>query len=175
MKLRWGLVFVAVALALTAVAYADRWSLVKRQIDRTFPEIPKITTAELAALLADRRAPKPLLLDVRTQPEFAVSHLAGAQHVEPKTDPAKVRLPEDKGAPIITYCSVGYRSAEFARSLRASGYTNVRNLEGSIFEWANEGRPLAPAGTSTQKVHPYSRFWSGLVKKERRAVIPAAK
>jgi hypothetical protein len=86
-----------------------------------------------------------------------------------------VPLPTRKDAAIITYCSVGYRSAEFARSLRAAGYTNIRNLEGSIFQWANEGRPLAPAGTSAQKVHPYSRFWSGLVKKERRADLSAIK
>jgi rhodanese-related sulfurtransferase len=174
-KIRWGIAFGVTALALTAVVYADRWDLIKRQIDRSFPEVPKITTAELAALMADSHALKPLLLDVRTQPEFAISHLAGAQHVEPKSDPATLKLPERKDTPIITYCSVGYRSAEFARSLRGAGYTNVRNLEGSIFQWANEGRPLDPNGTSKQKVHPYSRFWSGLVKKERRAEIPAAK
>ena len=42
----------------------------------------------------------------------------------------------------MTYCAVGYRSAEMATQLRAAGFTNVRNLEGSIFQWANEHRPL---------------------------------
>jgi rhodanese-related sulfurtransferase len=174
MKLRWFLVFVAAALALTAVVYADRWDLVKRQIDRKFPTVPKISTSELAALLNDPGAKKPVLFDVRTEAEFKISHLAGARRAEPKSDPSD--LPRQKETPIVTYCSVGYRSAEVAERLRVAGYTNVRNLEGSIFQWANEGRPLVRgAGEPTDKVHPYSATWGTLLKKEHRANLPAAK
>ena len=176
MKLRWGLAFVGATVARAAVVYADRWDFVKRQIDRKFPDVPKITTGELAALLAEAGAQQPVLLDVRTEPEFKVSQLVGARRVEPKSDPATSDLPRSKETPIVTYCSVGYRSAEFAQQLRAAGYTNVRNLEGSIFQWANEGRPLVNGrGDSTKEVHPFNAVWGTLLKKEHRAETPGAK
>jgi rhodanese-related sulfurtransferase len=153
-----------------------RWKIVNAEISRKFGEVPTITTAELARLLTEPGAtPRPLLLDVRTRAEFKISHLAGARRVEPKSDPAALQLPAEKGTPIVTYCSVGYRSAEFARALRNAGFKNVRNLSGSIFQWANEDRPLvSDGGTVAQTVHPYSFFWGGLLKKERRANVPSA-
>lgn len=162
-------------LATSVLADDPRWSIVQRQIDQKFPHVAKITTRELAALLADRRAEQPFLLDVRTQAEFEVSHLQGAHHVEPESDLTDVMLPARKSAPIVTYCAVGYRSAGFAEKLQTAGFTNVRNLDGSIFRWANENRPLVHDGKSAQTVHPYNAFWGGLVKKERRAAVPSIK
>jgi rhodanese-related sulfurtransferase len=37
-----------------------------------------------------------------------------------------------KDVPVVTYCAVGYRSAEFTTRLRAAGFTHLQNLEGSI-------------------------------------------
>jgi hypothetical protein len=39
----------------------------------------------------------------------------------------------------------------------------VLNLEGSIFQWANEGRPLFRSDIQVTKVHPFSRRWKGLL------------
>ncbi len=172
---RKALVICAALLAIAATAYAGRWEILKRQIGAKFPDVPNITTAELAALLADKHAEKPLLLDVRIRAEFEVSHLAEARHVEPDSEPAQVKLPVSKQAPIVTYCAVGYRSAAFAKKLRATGFTNVRNLEGSIFQWANEDRPLVKDGKPAQTVHPYDSFWGSLLKTEKREKISAAK
>ncbi len=132
------------------------WPAIKARIAKEFPNVKPIGTAELT-----KAEPKPVLLDVRTAAEFDVSHLAGAKRVEP--DAATVALP--KNTPIVTYCSVGYRSAKFAQRLQEAGFTNVRNLEGSIFQWANEGRPVEP-GT---KVHPYNKKWGVLLDPARRA------
>ena len=134
------------------------WRVVKARIAKEFPNVKSISTAELA-----KAEPKPVLLDVRTAAEFDVSHLSGARHVDPDAAASKVALP--KNAPIVTYCAVGYRSAKFAQRLQEAGFTNVRNLEGSIFQWANEGRPVEP-GT---KVHPYNKKWGVLLDAERRA------
>jgi hypothetical protein len=41
---------------------------------------------------------------------------------------------------------------------------NVMNLEGSIFQWANEGREVVRGDTSVREVHPYGRRWAGLLK-----------
>jgi 3-mercaptopyruvate sulfurtransferase SseA len=81
-------------------------------------------------------------------------------------------LPEAaKDVPVVTYCAVGYRSAEFATRLRAAGFTHVQNLEGSIFQWANEHRPLVRDGTSASRVHPYSKSWGRLLADDARAPL----
>lgn len=144
------------------------WKLIDAKIHGEFPDVPRLTTADLAALLEKDGAAKPVLLDVRTKAEFDVSHLSGAIRVEPTSDSHKLSLPKNR--PIITYCSVGYRSAAMAKKLRDTGYSNVANLEGSIFRWANEKRLLVHNdGRPTDKVHPYNALWGMLVEPKHRA------
>ena len=59
----------------------------------------------------------------------------------------------------MVYSSVGYRGARVETWLKRQGYTNVENLEGGIFRWANEGRPVFRQGAPTQEVHPYQPRW----------------
>jgi rhodanese-related sulfurtransferase len=153
-------------------AHAFGWALVNAKIRREFPHVQRITTAELAQWLHDRSRPAPLLLDVRTSAEFDVSHLAGAKHIEPGASPSAVRAAKDQ--PIVTYCSVGYRSGAFARKLMEAGHTNVANLEGSIFRWANEGRPIVSGARMAEKVHPYNGTWGLLLEQQYRADVPPA-
>ena len=160
-------VIVVLMTTMPVFAQGIGWGIVNAKIRREFPDVPRMQTSELADILNKPNDPKPLLLDVRTKAEFAVSHLAGATRVEPGADISKLALPEDK--PIVTYCSVGYRSAAMAKKLRAAGYPHVSNLEGSIFRWANENRPLVHAGQPTDKVHPYNGLWGTLVEKAHRA------
>jgi len=44
-----------------------------------------------------------------------------------------------------------------AQPLRAAGCVRVQNLEGSIFQWANEHRPVHETASVT-RVHPYNAF-----------------
>ena len=113
-----------------------------------------------------------MLLDVREPAEFAVSHLADARQVDPRADPARLDLPKNR--PIVTYCSVGYRSAEFAERMRQAGFDDVRNLEGSIFQWAEEDRPVVRDGRPVKQVHPYNKTWGLLLKPTARADVPPA-
>jgi len=39
---------------------------------------------------------------------------------------------------IVVYCHVGIRSASAVRLLRQAGFSNVRNLQGGIDEWARQ-------------------------------------
>jgi rhodanese-related sulfurtransferase len=153
-------------------AHAIGWALVNARIRSEFPQVRRISTAELAQWLSDSSRPAPLLLDVRTRAEYAVSHLQGARHVEPGAPAAVIN--EGKDRPIVTYCSVGYRSGAFAKKLSDAGFTNVVNLEGSIFRWANEGRPVFRGSRKVNEVHPYNRTWGMLLKKARRADVPPA-
>ena len=166
--------FLALALlfAFAARSYGFGWSLVNAKIRSEFPNVRRITTAELAAWLNDRKRPAPVLLDVRTRAEFDVSHLEGAEHVEPAAVASAIRHPKDRA--IVTYCSVGYRSGGFAKKLIDAGFTQVVNLEGSIFRWANEGRPVVRDGRRVDQVHPYNGTWGLLLKKQYRADVPPA-
>jgi len=139
----------------------------KQEIRARFPTVQGISTAELAAWLEASTAAPPLLLDVRTPAEFAVSHLPGAL-----PSPALDRALELIGArpnsgSVVLYCSVGYRSADLAAQLQGQGLTNLYNLEGSIFQWANEGRPIFRGSTPVGVVHPFDEDWGRFLDRER--------
>lgn len=132
---------------------------IKAMVRRSFPDVTSMTTAELAASV-ERGAPL-VLLDVRTAEEYRVSHLAGAIRVDPGAPVLDLEL--DPAAEVVAYCSVGWRSARLARRLAAAG-VRVVNLEGSIFEWVAQGRPVVDdRGLPVRAVHPFSRSWAWLV------------
>ena len=165
------LIIAAVILGLGAwvlAAPAD-FAAMKREVRDRFPDVRQLSTADLAAWLADPQRPPPVLLDARTEKEFAVSHLRGARRVEPsaKADALLRELPPDR--PVVVYCAVGYRSSAVAERLQKAGVRTVFNLEGSIFQWANEGRPLEADGHPADKVHPYNGRYGKWLAPDRRA------
>lgn len=174
-RVRTVLLLALLALCLVAVASARwlGWQILNAMIQRRFPVVARIRTPELAAWLGDHDRISPWLLDVREPIEYQISHLADAQQIEPGSEPVGLHLPKDY--PIVTYCSVGYRSAAYAQKLRQAGFTNVRNLEGSIFRWANNNLPLVGAGNrSTAQVHPFNKIWGLLLRPDHRAPVPPA-
>jgi rhodanese-related sulfurtransferase len=140
-----------------------QWSAVNRMIAADFPDVSTLTTDSLAARLADSTRPRPLLLDARSPEEYDVSHLPGARRVDPTADSLPHLDTLSRERPIVVYCSVGYRSARVAARLQEQGFTDVRNLEGSIFRWANEGRPVVRNGPPVDAVHPYNATWGTLL------------
>ncbi len=138
-------------------------------ISARYPEVPWVSPEELEDLIEKE---SPTLLDVRTQAEFEVSHIPGAFRVEPEGSirdlPGDVPLQE----PVVVYCSVGYRSADWADRLHRARGIRARNLSGGIFEWANTGRPMEDGeGHRTPKVHPYDQVWGQWVREEVRAEL----
>jgi len=140
------------------------WSLVKRWINQQFPDVPSLSTEQLAHWLVNEQ-PSPIVVDVRDEAEYAVSHLPGARHL-PTVD-AIQQADISPDSTLVLYCSVGYRSARLADKLQAAGYPHVFNLEGSVFEWYNQGHPLVADQQPVQQVHPYNRLW-GLLLRGRR-------
>lgn len=148
----------------------DHW---KATVRARYPSVPQLSTTNLASLLAtsstNTQATNVVLLDVRSRKEFDYSHIPGARHIEPDAKPADVeRALGEHAGPVVVYCAVGWRSSGLAQRLIEAGRTNVQNLEGSIFAWANEGRPLESKGKPTDKVHPYNRTFGRLLNPERR-------
>jgi len=138
------------------------WKLIKAWVSRSFPNAPAMTTQELADLIEDGDDFSPIVIDARKNEEFEVSHLPNAHHAR---DVAAVqRLGISPNQPIVVYCSIGYRSGRLVEQLREAGFSEAKNLAGSIFQWANEGRPLVQQGEAVEEVHPYNKTWGLLLE-----------
>ena len=133
-------------------------------VRRRFPNVSHLSPASLAAWLRDAQRPAPQLVDARSEKEFAVSHLPGARRIGPESTASAALSALDPKRPIILYCSAGYRGATLARRLQNAGRGDVWNLEGGIFAWANAQLPVDRDGHPAQRVHPYSRIFSRLLR-----------
>jgi rhodanese-related sulfurtransferase len=148
---------------------AQTWQSIREAIRKKFPTVKQLSTDELARWLSDTNRPPPLLVDTRSRDEFAVSHLQQARHLDSIKSVREAA--RSNARPVVIYCSVGYRSSAFAEKLQRAGFSNVFNLEGSIFAWANEGKPVyrGQQKLDPAKVHLFDKKWSALLKPELRA------
>ena len=94
-------------------------------------------TAQEAKELMDREEGY-VILDVRTEEEYAQGHIPGAilipdYEIETK---AEVIL-TDKDQMILVYCRSGRRSKNAAQALLELGYTDIREF-GGIIDWPYE-------------------------------------
>ena len=139
------------------------WTSVDDKIDKEFPNIDFISSDELFGLY-NSTTELPVIIDVRELDDYQVSHLNSALNIQTGAEVAN-QVP-DKEAAIIVYCSVGYRSSGVAADLESLGYTNVRNLRHSLFEWANVGKPMVNSEGNTTMAHPYNKAWGNLLDSE---------
>jgi rhodanese-related sulfurtransferase len=140
-----------------------KWDNVKKNIRKKFPTVKHISTGELHEWLNNQESFKLLILDRREPEEYAVSHLPGAVLVANEEEAFEIIANERKERSIVIYCSVGYRSSELAEKLQEKGFTEVYNLEGSMFKWANEGRELYRGDQLVNTVHPFNSKWKQLL------------
>ncbi len=101
-----------------------------------------------------------LYLDARELAEYKVSKIEDAQWVG-YNDFNLTRVENiDKDQPIIVYCSIGYRSEKVTEQLKANGFTNVTNMLGGLFEWANYSKPVVDSTNNiTRKIHGFDKDW----------------
>jgi rhodanese-related sulfurtransferase len=103
---------------------------------------------------------KMIILDAREREEFKVSHIENAIWIGfDEFDTNRIDSISTKEK-VVVYCSVGYRSSLIVKKMLDLGYSDVKNLYGGIFKWANEHRKLVNESTNTIKIHGYSRFWA---------------
>ena len=89
--------------------------------------------------IEDLKAKGTVILDVRTDDEFEVHHIDGAQHIP--VDALRGRMGElPKDQPIVAYCATGLRSYVACRMLKLAGF-DVKNLSGG---WATYGPTVEP-------------------------------
>jgi rhodanese-related sulfurtransferase len=85
-----------------------------------------------------------ILLDVRTDQEFAEGHMKGAVQIDYSKPDFKNKIAElDKETPVYVYCRSGARSGGAAKIMKDMGFKEVYNLEGGILAWQRAGKPVA--------------------------------
>ena len=79
-----------------------------------------------------------IILDVRTQQEYAAGHIPGAIVIPNETIGTK-EIPQlpDKDQLIMVYCRSGNRSKQASDKLVKLGYTNIVEF-GGIIDWPGE-------------------------------------
>lgn len=134
-KLLWAVVGVLMTMGLTACAEkssppGDTKALPDKPQAGTYATI---TPAEAKAMMEAQE--DYVLLDVRTDAEYAQKHIDGAMLIPDFeiTDRAETELPE-KDQTILVYCRSGRRSASTAKVLVQMGYTSVYDF-GGIIDW----------------------------------------
>eukprot|EP01083_Nonionella_stella_P183760 664897_1 len=146
-------------------------------ISTKFPDLTHISTDDFAAKLNENDGnTNIIILDVRQEKEYNISHLKNAINVSPNTSASdimgsiKVDM-NHENTEIYCYCSLGYRSGIVAQKLQKHGIQNVYNVSGSIIKWVNEGKPIFDNDNNkVDKVHAYNKFFALLVDDANKIV-----
>lgn len=176
-SLRLGCAVIA-ALSLLAACSNKRdieWKLAKQMVRQKYPDVAQTRTAELSAMMTAPAEQRPIILDARSPEEYAVSHLQDARLTTTEEQALAALKDVKKDQPVVVYCAVGARASALAEKLMKHGFTKVSNLEGAIFAWANEGRPVYRDGQPVRQVHPVSGRWGELLREDLRAPLVDAK
>ena len=140
----------AIGFALWLAYLPWRWERIKEALRKRHPSMSRIDADGLREWLGRPDGPKPVLVDVRTQPEYDYSHLPGAKRMDRDGTPAAFQISETSNESIVIYDAMGADAYPVAESLVKRGYARVQVLEGGIFEWANRGHHLiGPTGRTT--------------------------
>lgn len=135
---KW-VMYVLATLVLVVLLLAVGWGLKSCQTPTS--EVKEVGYTQIPQELAKEmmRADDSLVVvDVRTQEEYAEGHIPGAICVpnESIVDAQPEELP-DLEQTILVYCRSGRRSKEAAQKLADMGYTNVYEF-GGIIDWTGE-------------------------------------
>lgn len=102
--------------------------------------VPNVGTTEAVTLINRQHA---LVLDVRTDTEFASGHILDAKHIP--LDKLAERLGElnkYKDKPILVNCQRGGRSVKACEILRKAEFKQVHNLQGGLEAWLQAKLPV---------------------------------
>jgi thioredoxin 1 len=86
-----------------------------------------------------------ILIDLRSEKEYACGHIPGAVNFDSAWPTFKWRIAElDTTCPVFLYCQNGERSARAAAYLRSKGFISVTTLNGGLAQWQSERYTVTP-------------------------------
>jgi len=84
-----------------------------------------------------------VVLDVRTPEEFDGQRLPDAVLIDFYEPDFASRIQDlDRDTPYLLYCRSGNRSGSTAELMQELGFTDVREVEGGILSWLDDGHPF---------------------------------
>lgn len=98
-----------------------------------------------------------ILIDVRSKEEQEISMLPNAV----TSINFEKNIKKFKGKKLIAYCTIGYRSGQFADKYKK---LKIANLKDGLLAWSHNGGKFMKNGRETKKVHTYSKKWNFLNK-----------
>jgi hydroxyacylglutathione hydrolase len=85
----------------------------------------------------------PVIVDVRSRPEFDRGHIRGAIHMPFWSAFIRSRkLGADRQGPVVLYCQHGPRAGLAGIGFRLAGFRSIQYLEGHMSAWEKAGLPL---------------------------------
>lgn len=115
-----------------------------RQRPELVAKINRITAVALSEQLASNAAPT--VVDVRSEKEWAVGHIAGSVNIP--LNHLHDRAGEiAKALPVVVHCEGGYRSAIAASLLANAGRPDVLDMVGGFKAWAASKLPVQVEAT----------------------------
>jgi rhodanese-related sulfurtransferase len=84
-----------------------------------------------------------IVLDVRTETEFAAGHIPGATNLNINAtdfDEKLARLDKTKG--YLVHCAAGSRSARASEKMKRAGFQSVTDLPAGFRGWEKAGKPV---------------------------------
>lgn len=112
-------------------------SACQKNVEQTKEESYMNITANEAKEIMDTQSDY-IILDVRTQEEFAQGHIPNAVLIpDYEIETKATSMLTDKNQLILVYCRSGRRSKNAAEKLVKLGYTNIKEF-GGIIDWPYE-------------------------------------
>lgn len=119
-------------IAIIAIAWQQLAPSTNANVSNLAPEVYQADFAE--------GAQEHVLVDVRTESEFASGYIEGAINIPVQELAQRLdELPAD--ATIIVYCRSGNRSTQASNILSDAGYTSIYDM-GGIVQWQAAGLPI---------------------------------
>ncbi len=107
---------------------------------------------------AKTELPDVQLVDIRTQQEFNLGYIQGAENIDfYSSDFVQTISKLDKQKPLALYCKSGGRTKDALKMLAKEGFKNIYALKGGLLAWEEDGytlimpKPAEPVITAISK------------------------
>ncbi len=88
-----------------------------------------------------QRGEEPMIVDVRTENEFAAKRLGNYANI-PVDQYHRLGRTLDKSKPVVLMCNSAYRSSMAVGLAEREGFTDIGSLAGGLHAWEDAGRPV---------------------------------
>jgi rhodanese-related sulfurtransferase len=104
------------------------------------PQYTEVSAQEANQLIQNLQ---PLILDVRTRPEYLQGHIDQAVLIPlQELQKRKTEVSQYRDEPVLIYCATGNRSTVASKILIDAGFKRIYNLRHGIAGWVREGLPV---------------------------------